>query len=79
MQPEIIDTHCHIYPSKIAEKAVQAISDFYSIPMAHDGLVGTLKRSGSEIGVTKYVVHSLATTAHQVSRINDFILQIGLI
>lgn len=74
MFPEIIDTHCHIYPEKIADKAVQAISDFYSIPMSHDGLVRSLKSSGAKIGVTKYVVHSLATTAHQVSRINDFIL-----
>lgn len=74
MTAKIIDAHCHIYPEKIAQKAVQAIGDFYSIPMTYDGLTSTLKREGAKIGVTKYVVHSLATTPHQVQRINDFIL-----
>ena len=28
---EIIDAHAHIYPDKIAEKATNAIGDFYDI------------------------------------------------
>ena len=29
----VIDAHAHIYPDKIAARAVCAISNFYSIPM----------------------------------------------
>lgn len=71
---EIIDAHAHIYPQKIAEKATKAIGDFYDITM--DMPAGTSERlieEGNKIGVTKYVVHSVATTAHQVRSINEFI------
>ena len=71
---KIIDTHAHIYPDKIAEKAVHAIGDFYDITMSKSGSVSGLLESGSKIGVRKYVVHSLATTVHQVQSINNFIL-----
>jgi predicted TIM-barrel fold metal-dependent hydrolase len=40
----IIDFHAHIYPEKIAAKAVANICDFYRIPMGCDGtLEGLLK------------------------------------
>ena len=69
----IIDAHCHIYPAKIAAKAVTAIGNFYDIKMAEDGTSDALVKEGSLIGVEKYVVHSTATTVHQVSRINEYI------
>lgn len=71
---KIIDTHAHIYPDKIAEKAVHAIGAFYDINMAKGGNVSCLLENGAKIGVRKYVVHSLATTVHQVQAINNFIL-----
>ena len=69
----IIDAHCHIYPQKIAAKAVTAIGNFYDIPMAEDGTADSLVREGSAIGVERYVVHSTATTVHQVRSINEYI------
>ncbi len=72
---KIIDTHAHVYPDKIAEKAVRSIGEFYHIPMAKGGNVDGLLESGAKIGVCKYVIHSLATTVHQVESINNFILQ----
>lgn len=69
----IIDAHCHIYPTKIAAKAVNAIGDFYGIKMSEDGTCESLIKEGSAIGVERYVVHSTATTVHQVGRINDYI------
>ena len=69
----IIDAHCHIYPQKIAAKAVTAIGNFYDIPMAEDGTADSLVKEGSAIGVEKYVVHSTATTVHQVRSINEYI------
>ena len=69
----IIDAHCHIYPAKIAAKAVTAIGNFYGIGMSEDGTADSLVKEGSAIGVEKYVVHSTATTVHQVRSINDYI------
>lgn len=69
----IIDAHCHIYPAKIAAKAVAAIGNFYDIKMSEDGTSAALIAEGAKIGVEKYVVHSTATTVHQVRSINDYI------
>lgn len=71
---EIIDAHAHIYPEKIAEKATDAIGKFYDIKM--DMTAGTAEKlieEGKSAGVTRFVVHSVATTAHQVRSINEFI------
>lgn len=69
----IIDMHAHIFPAKICEKATKAVGDFYDSSMPYLGDPELLLKLGSEAGVTKYVVHSVATTAHQVRSINDFI------
>lgn len=72
-QYRIIDAHCHIYPEKIAAKAVAAIGRFYGKEMEEDGTPDSLVKEGESIGVEKYVVHSTATTVHQVRSINDYI------
>lgn len=72
---EIIDSHSHIYPDKIAEKATQTIGQFYGISMhTENGTVSNLLKCGKEAGVSRFVVHSCATTVHQVHPINEFIL-----
>lgn len=73
MQYPIIDCHCHIYPDKIADKAVAGISSFYDLPMAYDGRSATLINESNKIGVCHNIVFSVATTPHQVSSINSFI------
>lgn len=47
---EIIDFHAHIYPEKIAKKAVQGVGSFYGIPMDGDGTVHALLREGKKRG-----------------------------
>ena len=69
----IIDAHCHIYPQKIAAKAVTAIGNFYGIKMSEDGTAPSLIAEGEKVGVERYVVHSTATTVHQVRSINEYI------
>jgi hypothetical protein len=69
----IIDAHCHIYPDKIADKAAKNIGSFYSTTTAYDGRTSTLLENGSEAGIDKFIVHSVATTPKQVSSINNFI------
>ena len=71
---EIIDAHAHIYPEKIAAKATDTIGVFYDIKMEMPaGTAERLIEEGSKAGVSRYVVHSVATTAHQVRSINEFI------
>lgn len=70
---KIFNFHTHIYPQKISTKAVKAIGDFYDIPMEMPGTAEALIEDGAEIGVTKYLISSGATTAHQVRSINDFL------
>ncbi len=71
----IIDTHCHIYPERIAPKAVEAVEDFYEgLPRRPwDGTAAEMVRSGSAAGISHYVVFSVATSPRQVSSINRFI------
>ena len=71
---EIIDAHAHIYPHKIAQKATQAIGNFYDIHMQlTEGTTDILLEQGSKAGITKYIVHSCATKAEQVRSINEFV------
>ncbi len=71
---EIIDAHAHIYPEKIAEKATLAIGSFYDIKMEMpDGTAKRLIEDGKKANISRYLVHSVATTAHQVRSINEFI------
>ncbi len=73
MNYPIIDSHCHIYPDKIADKAVEAIGQFYNLSMYYDGRYSTLINFGSKIGVKHYVVFAVATTPAQVHSINTYI------
>lgn len=71
---QIIDAHAHIYPEKIAAKATNTIGVFYDIKMEMPaGTAEQLLEDGSRAGIDRYVVHSVATTAHQVRSINEFI------
>lgn len=70
---EIIDFHAHIYPDKIASNAVKGIGDFYSIKIDRSGTAEDLFEQGTENGVSRFLVQSVATTPHQVKSINEFI------
>lgn len=71
---EIINAHAHIYPEKIAQKATDTIGVFYDIKMEMPaGTAERLIEDGRRAGIDRYVVHSVATTAHQVRSINEFL------
>ncbi len=70
---KVIDMHAHIFPDRIASRAVVSIGGYYNIPMSGPGTVGGLLESGGRIGVSKYVVHSSATNVDQVTTINDYV------
>ena len=72
----MIDSHCHIYPAKIARKAVEAVDRFYGgLPdgCEHDGTPEMLIRAGEAAGISHFVVQSVATKPEQVQSINVFI------
>ena len=70
---KVINSHCHIYPEKIASKAVEGIKNFYDLNMSLNGRTDDLIKDGSKVGVVHYLVHSVATTPKQVKSINEFI------
>lgn len=71
----IIDSHAHIFPDKIAEKASQGISDFYGMETRFDGKIETLLKIGENAGIDKFVVQSVATIPEQTPSINNFIAE----
>lgn len=69
----VIDVHAHIYPEKIATKAVEAIGGFYNIGMRGEGTSTRLLAAMEKTPITNFVVHSVATKPESVESINDFI------
>ncbi len=69
----VIDSHCHIYPEKIAKPAVISTGRFYDMTALGDGTVDSLIKIGNQSGIDRFVVQSVATTPHQVMSINNFI------
>ena len=67
------DAHCHIFPDKIASRAVKGTDDFYGEHSTGDGTVKGLITEGTAAGIDGFVVQSVATTPHQVRSINRFI------
>ncbi|MDR2106866.1 MAG: amidohydrolase [Coriobacteriales bacterium] len=71
----IIDAHCHIYPDKIAPKAVESVGEFYRIEMQGTGSTDDLLACQQQAGIAASIVHSVALRATNVQSINDFIAE----
>ena len=70
----VIDAHCHIYPEKIAARAVAGTDAFYGIKShCTRGTVEELLEMGVQAGTDHFIVQSVATTPKQVRSINEFI------
>lgn len=69
----VIDSHCHIYPEKIAEKAIAGTDNFYGVKSSCKGTAADLIERGTAAGIDKFIVQSVATTPKQVPSINEFI------
>jgi len=68
-----VDAHCHIYPEKIAARAISGTDTFYGLHSVKNGIVSDMIKEGSEQGIDHYVVQSVASTPRQVKSINEFI------
>ena len=71
----IIDSHCHIYPEKIAAKAVAGTDTFYDTVAKCDGTASSLLKINADVGIDHALVQSVATTPKQVQSINHFIAE----
>ena len=71
----VVDVHTHIYPEKIASKAVEAVSDFYVLGMEGNGSVNHYLQSIEGSPITHAVVHSVAVKQSNVEHINNFIAE----
>lgn len=72
----VYDVHAHIFPNKIAEKAAHSIGAFYDgFHMDCDGSVSGLIRAGDRAGISRFLVHSVATAPAQIHNVNAFIAE----
>lgn len=73
---QIIDFHAHVFPEKIASRAIASISAFYDQPMESEGgTVSDLLAVNDSAGITFSVVFSTATRIEQVESINQFMAE----
>ena len=72
----IIDFHTHIFPEKIADRAMSTLSASSGFLAVSNGTLNGLKNSMKEAGVDKSVVLGIATNAHQQSSVNDFMISL---
>ncbi|MDR1566263.1 MAG: amidohydrolase [Treponema sp.] len=72
----VIDFHAHVYPDKIASKAVDNIGEFYRLSMYGKGTVQDLLESGRRGGIDRFIVFSAAAVPGQTGRINEYIASV---
>lgn len=69
----VIDFHTHVFPDKIAPRAIEKLADASGGLYPYtDGTADGLLKSMREGGVDLSVVLSIATNAHQQRSVNDF-------
>lgn len=73
MNEKLFDAHVHIYPDAIAERARIALGKFYSFDVPGKGTYNGYLEECRENHTTGFLVFSVATTAHQVKSINDYV------
>ena len=68
---KIFDVHTHVYPDKIAERAVDALGKFYDFVPEGDGTYGNMTDNDRKCGVNGFLLLCVATNAHQIRRVNE--------
>ncbi len=67
----VIDIHTHVFPEKIAARAVSGLASTSFLTPALDGTLSSLRSAMSEDGVDISVLQPIATAPHQVPKLND--------
>ncbi len=72
----IIDTHVHIFPEKIASKALAGLEQQYGVSACGEATVSGIHTSMQAAGVDASVILSVATTPAQVESINNWVAEV---
>lgn len=67
----IIDAHTHIYPEKIAAKAIEKLEKNSGVKAKTNGIESGLRKSMKEAGIDYSLLLPVATSAKQVDTINE--------
>lgn len=70
---KIADSHTHVFPEALADKASHSICDFYGAAPGHHASIDTLLELEKEAGVSVFLISSSAATMRQVAHTNDFL------
>lgn len=73
----IVDFHTHIFPEKIAEKTISALSAKGGIPAYSDGMLDGLLNSMKDAGIDISVVLPVVTAPKQFDSIHRFAIEIN--
>ena len=75
MDYRIFDLHTHVYPPRIAAKAVGALNQFYSFVSECEGTLTELLDVSRQSGVDGMAILGVATNANQVEQVNEGVLR----
>ena len=73
MSYKIFDAHVHVYPDAIADRARVALGKFYEFDVPGAGTFDGYIKECQDNNTNGFLLFSVATTAHQVKSINDYI------
>lgn len=71
----IFDVHAHIYPDKLAARAVGALNSFYNFACDGDGTYSDYTAACRAGGVDGFLLLGVATNAHQNRSVNAFVAE----
>jgi predicted TIM-barrel fold metal-dependent hydrolase len=70
---EIIDSHCHIWPEKVAQKAKDFLEQAFNHKMVSLPVADNLLRHMDRAGISKSITSSVASRPDQVISINNWL------
>jgi hypothetical protein len=73
MKEKVFDSHIHVYPEKIASKAVSNLENFYHISCEGRGTLSDLLLSEEKAGVSGLLFLGVATQLEQVENVNLYL------
>ena len=75
----LIDFHTHAFPDKLAPRAIASLAHASGgLSPQTDGTVSALKAKMARDGVDISVVQSIATNPRQMTKVNDFAIEINV-
>ncbi|MBQ3003504.1 MAG: amidohydrolase family protein [Clostridia bacterium] len=74
---KIIDTHTHVFPQKVASRAADNITNYYSIPRQGDGRVEGLLAGSGTLSDVRYVISSATLNPAKPTVGDDYMLEVA--